>query len=277
MSRQHRVTSADGLSLHVREDGNPDGIPLLLIHGWSQAALCWSRQFDSELSRDFRLIAPDLRGHGQSDKPDGDAHYQHPRHWAGDVDAVMRALALDRPVLVGWSFGSLVAGMYVQEFGDANIAGINVVGGACRVSPPEIGHLLGTVFVDVLPKVTSEDLAENIAGVRQFLEACFVAPLSRADWETALAFNIVVPPHVRNALLGRPIDTTAALGRLTKPLLVSHGRADAVTLPAMAELILASAPTARASWYDGVGHGPFIEAPDRFNAELTAFAREVHS
>jgi len=277
MLRQHNITSADGLNLHVREVGNPDGIPLLLIHGWSQSALCWRRQFDSELTRDFRLIAPDLRGHGQSDKPLGDAHYQQARHWAGDVDAVMRALGLDQPVLVGWSFGSLVAGLYVQAFGDGQIAGINVVGGACRVSPAAIGTLLGTVFVDVLPKVTSDDLAANIDGVRQFLDACFVAPLSPADRETVLAFNIIVPPHVRNALLGRPIDTTGALGKLRKPLLVSHGRADAITLPAMAELMLASCPHATASWYDAVGHGPFIEAPARFNAELATFARSVQN
>lgn len=272
---QHSVTAPDGVRLHVREYGNPDGIPLLLIHGWSQSLLCWRHQVEGDLARDFRLVCPDLRGHGQSDKPVGDAWYQEPRVWARDVAAVMHALRLDRPVLVGWSYGSLVSGLYLQEFGDAAIAGVNFVGGACRVSPAEIGRLLGTVFVDVLPKVTIDDLGENIAGMRQFLEACFTAPLSREDWETALGWNIVVPPHVRNALLGRPIDTTAALGRLTKPLLVSHGRADAVTLPAMAELILASAPTARASWYDGVGHGPFIEAPDRFNTELAAFAREV--
>lgn len=272
---QHSVTAPDGVRLHVREYGNPDGIPLLLIHGWSQSLLCWRHQAESTLSEEFRLVCPDLRGHGQSDKPVGDAWYQDAKHWARDVAAVMHALRMDRPVLVGWSYGSLVAGLYLEEFGDASIAGLNFVGGACRVSPAEIGTLLGSVFVDVLPKVTIDDLSENIEGVRRFVDACFTVPLAPPDRELVLAFNMVVPPHVRNALLGRPIDTTAALGRLSRPLLVSHGRADAVTLPAMADLILASAPGARASWYDGVGHGPFIEAPARFNAELAAFAREV--
>lgn len=272
---QHQVTAPDGVRLHVREYGNPDGAPLLLIHGWSQSQLCWRAQVDSPLAQHYRLVCPDLRGHGQSDKPVGDAWYQNPTSWARDVAAVIHALHLDRPVLVGWSYGSLVAALYLEEYGDAGIAGVNFVGGACRISPAEIGRLLGTVFVDVLPKVTAEDLAANIEGIRHFVSACFTQPLSREDWETVLAFNMVVPPHVRNALLGRPIDTTATLGQLSKPLLVSHGRADAVTLPAMADLILASAPTARVSWYDGVGHGPFIEAPEQFNAELAAFAREV--
>jgi non-heme chloroperoxidase len=46
-----------------------------------------------------------------------------------------------------------------------------------------------------------------------------------------------------------------------------------VVLPAMAEHILATAPTATASWYDGVGHAPHIEAPDRFNQELAELRR----
>jgi non-heme chloroperoxidase len=274
--RHHTLRATDGTRLHVRECGNPEGPPLLLIHGWSQSELCWRAQYESELAQEFRLVAPDLRGHGQSDKPPGEGSYQDPRQWAHDVQTVIRELTLERPVLVGWSYGSLVSALYVREYGDEQLAGINFVGGACRVSPAEIGTLLGTVFLEVLPLVTSEDLGENIVGLRHFLQACFTAPLSREDWETALAFNAVVPPHVRAALLGKPIDTTATLAGLRRPLLVSHGRADAVTLPAMAELILASCPTARASWYDSVGHGPFIEAPKRFNVELAEFARNLH-
>jgi len=275
--RHHILSASDGTRLHVRDCGRADGPPLLLIHGWSQSELCWRAQYEGPLAREFRLVGPDLRGHGRSDKPAGEASYQDPRQWAHDVHTVIEGLALERPVLVGWSYGSLVAALYVREYGDEHLAGINFVGGACRVSPAEIGSLLGTVFLDVLPLVTSEDLGDNIKGLRRFLRACFTAPLSREDWETALAFNAVVPPQVRAALLGRPIDTTETLGRLRRPLLVSHGRADAVTLPAMADLILASAPTARASWYDDVGHGPFIEAPSRFNAELAEFARSARA
>jgi len=60
---------------------------------------------------------------------------------------------------------------------------------------------------------------------------------------------------------------------LDVPVLVTQGRADTVVLPAMAEHILATARTATASWYDGVGHAPHIEAPDRFNQELAELRR----
>jgi non-heme chloroperoxidase len=274
---RHMLTATDGTRLDVRDCGNPDGPPLVLIHGWSQSELCWRAQYESDLAREFRLVGPDLRGHGNSGKPADERAYQDPRRWADDLHTVIEGLGLERPLLVGWSYGSLVAGLYVEHYGDAGLAGINFVGGACRVSPAEIGVLLGTVFLDVLPKVTADDLGDNIAGIRRFLDACFHARLLRADWESAIAWNMAVPPGVRAALLSRPIDTTRALASLRVPLLASHGRNDAVTLPAMADLVLEHCSTARVSWYDEVGHAPFIEAPARFNAELAAFARAVRA
>ena len=277
MAQTHSIQGAGGVRLHVQEFGNPQGIPLLLIHGWTQGSLCWARQYESALAEEFRIVCPDLRGHGQSAKPAGEAHYTDSALWAGDVDAVIRALSLDRPVLAGWSYGSLVAGMYLRHYGDGALGGINFVGSGVRVAPDLIGTLLGTVFLEVLPKVVSEDLAVQIDGIRQFLRACLVAPVSREDWESALCYNIVVPPAVRAALLAQPIDITPDVARMTKPALLSHGLADGITLPAMGELLLQHCPTARASWYEGVGHGPFIEAPERFNQELAAFARSTRN
>ena len=63
------------------------------------------------------------------------------------------------------------------------------------------------------------------------------------------------------------------LRALEVPLLVTQGRADTVVLPAMAEHVLATCPTAEASWYDGVGHVPHLEEPERFNRELAALTR----
>ena len=63
------VTGAAGTKLHVREYGAATGVPILLIHGWSQSHLCWSKQYGSELKSDTRIVALDLRGHGMSDAP----------------------------------------------------------------------------------------------------------------------------------------------------------------------------------------------------------------
>ncbi len=79
---------------------------------------------------------------------------------------------------------------------------------------------------------------------------------------------MVTPPDVRAALLGRQIDGTQALARTDVPVLVTHGCDEAIVLPSMAELTLASCSRAMPSRYDGAGHMPFWEAPERFDREL---------
>ena len=74
---------------------------------------------------------------------------------------------------------------------------------------------------------------------------------------------------------GPRIDYDDVLRSLTVPLLVAHGRADTIVLPAMAEHILATAPTADVAWYDGVGHAPHLEQPERFNRELAELTRRA--
>ena len=95
------------------------------------------------------------------------------------------------------------------------------------------------------------------------------------DFETALCWNIVVPAKVRAHLGARTLDDDDVLRALEVPVLVTQGREDTVVLPAMAEHILATCPNAEASWYDGVGHVPFLEAPERFNRELAALTRRA--
>ena len=88
---------------------------------------------------------------------------------------------------------------------------------------------------------------------------------------------MTVPARIRANLVAREIDGDDVLRTLKVPVLVSQGRADTVVLPAMAEHVLATCPTAEASWYEGVGHTPFLEDPERFNRELAALTRRVSS
>ena len=64
---------------------------------------------------------------------------------------------------------------------------------------------------------------------------------------------------------------------LAVPVPVTHGQEDAIVLPSMAKHTLTVCPAATASWYDGVGHMPFWEAPDRFDRELAGLARSAGS
>jgi non-heme chloroperoxidase len=94
------------------------------------------------------------------------------------------------------------------------------------------------------------------------LRACIVKPVSQDDFEKILAFNMVVRPSVRSAMTQRELDFGSVLQRITVPVLVIHGRSDTVVLPAMADYVLMHCKTAKASWFDDVGHAPFLEGCD---------------
>jgi pimeloyl-ACP methyl ester carboxylesterase len=271
----HTVRGGGGLRLHVREWGDPAGPPILFIHGWSQNHLCWSRQYESALAADFRLVAYDLRGHGSSEAPLEPEHYTSAALWADDVAAIVEQLRLERPVLVGWSYGGFVICDYVRRHGQAAIAAIDLVEGAVKLGEAAFGTLIGPGFLDHFADLTSDDLPTNIRAARAFLRACVAPPLPAEDFETALAWNMTVPARIRASLAARDIDGDDVLRALTVPVLVTQGREDTVVLPAMAEHILAVCPTARASWYEGVGHAPHLEAPERFNRELAELVRRV--
>ena len=87
---------------------------------------------------------------------------------------------------------------------------------------------------------------------------------------------MVEKPSVRGAMIQRELDCASELEGITVPVLVTHGRSDTVILPAMADYILRHCKSAQASWYDGVGHAPFLEEPLRFNTELKDFAGNAH-
>jgi non-heme chloroperoxidase len=221
---------------------------------------------------DVQMIAVDLRGHGMSDAPVEMDQYTDGDKWADDIEAIIDALALDRPILVGWSYGGYIISDYVRRKGQDKISGINFVAAAVVLGPKAFGPLVGPGFLENAPGASQNDLPTNIAAIRRFLRACIVKPVSQNDFEEILAFNLVVQPSVRGAMTRRELDFAPLLEGVTVPVLVTQGRADTVVLPAMADYILTHCKAAEASWYDGVGHTPFLEEPLRFNAELKRFA-----
>ncbi|TKK76983.1 alpha/beta hydrolase [Kribbella jiaozuonensis] len=268
------VRGGGGVRLHAGEWGNRAGRPVLFIHGWSASHVCWGRQLGGRLADDFRLVAFDNRGHGMSEKPLGADSYRDPQLWADDLAAVIDQLGLDRPVLVAWSYGGFIVSDYIRAYGEDRIGAINLVGAAVMMKPPTFDNI-GPGFLGNAPQASQPDLATNIAAIRHFLDVCTAEPLDPDDWTAALAWNMVVPPEVRGALISREIDSDDVLTRLSVPVLVTHGRSDTIVLPSMAEHVLDVCKTARPSWYDGIGHVPFVEAQPRFDRELADLAAEL--
>jgi len=279
--RSHSIVGGGGVRLRAVEAGNPSGQAILFIHGWSQSHLSWSRQLNSRLSETFRLIAMDIRGHGESDKP-RDA-YGDSALWADDVQAVIDSLSLQRPILSGWSYGGLVINDYVRHHGQARLGGINYVGAATDLGIETSYKFLGTAWDGLLPgqdgsasgTVFSENATEAATAMRGFVRSCFATPLTIEEEMLMLGFNLVCPPHVRLELFSRTLQNDAVLEMIRVPVLVSHGTADDVVDIQTAQHIASHVRDANVSVYDGVGHASFWEDADRFNRELAEFAIRV--
>ena len=260
------VQTPDGVMISAQEWGNPRGPEILFIHGFSQSHLSWSRQVGSALAKSFRIITYDLRGHGGSEKPLAPVYYRDHRRWADELKAVMEQAKLDRPSLVGWSYGGRIVAEYLMKYGDKKIAAINFVGAFTKVER----EILGPATPAVL-KMASKNLEENIANTLSFLKYCTAQPLPPEELQVMLAYNMVVPAEIRGHLLRRPAPYEDALGKITVPVLISHGRDDQVALVPIADYTARVVAHARSSIYPDVGHMPFWEAAARFNNDLEEF------
>jgi pimeloyl-ACP methyl ester carboxylesterase len=266
--KTHAVAGGGGVRLHVIEAGNPRGRPVLFIHGMSQCSLAWSRQLDSELARDHRLVAMDLRGHGLSDKP-RDA-YGDSRLWADDVRAVIDTLNLDRPVLGGWSYGSLVFLDYIRHYGEDQIGGVHFVGGVTKLGSDAAMSVIKPAFLNFVPGLVATDVEESVRTLESFLQTCFSQALSASDLYLMLGYNASVPPHVRQAMLSRVIDNDDLLPRIRKPALITQSLTDAFLRPEIADQHKAG--IAHAEIHEpNTGHAPFWEDSSAFNQRLRGF------
>jgi non-heme chloroperoxidase len=268
-----RITGADSVQLHVVEGGNPRGRPILFIHGFSSCWLTWNRQLNSDLARDFRLIAMDLRGHGLSDKPH-DA-YSDSRFWADDLHAMIQDLHLDRPVLCGWSYGPLVILDYIRHYGEEHLGGISFVDGITKLGSDDVMAFITPEFLSQLPGCFSSDVEESVHALDALVQLFFVRAPKPEDLYLMLGYNVSVPPTVRQALFSRSLDNDDLLPTLRTPVQIVHGAEDAVVKPAIVDRHKASLPQARIDVMPNAGHAPFWDDAATFNQHLRAFCASL--
>ncbi|EKS1844519.1 alpha/beta hydrolase [Cronobacter muytjensii] len=254
-ARSYTVTAPDGVTIAVQESGDPDGKPIIFLHGLLGSHLNWSRQLaDPQLQR-FRLITFDLRGHGLSDKPDNDNAYREGRRWGADLAAVIEKSGAPRPVLVGWSLGGAVITSYLAEYSDSRIAGALYVGGVVELTPALI-----PAHPAIYRNMTAADLLTHLDGEREFLRLCFYQQPDRDTFERLLANAAMASWIMQRNVPQIMVPAEKALSAARVPLLFIYGQHDALVNP-QASLIRAKAlnPRIQSEWYARSGHAPFIE------------------
>ena len=269
------VLGAGDVPLNVVTAGDPAKPAILLIHGIGQSHLSFEHQLRSPLTDEFHVVSFDLRGHANSGKPWGASDYRDSANWAGDVAKIIQALKLDRPVLLGWSYGTLVVADYVRHYGTAGIRGITLVGayGGFTPPPPPAPPAVAEMMGRTRALQMSSNPADNAAAARGGARMLTAKDMGAEWYERAANISMMLPMYARKQMFDRKLANADLIPGIGVPVLLNVGVKDLSTPEAAARDLAAKLKSARVSVYADAGHSPFSEDPDRFNRELAEFAR----
>ena len=257
-----------GVNLFYTDEGRQDGTPILFIHGWTCDSNDWIWQLPAFTSR-YRVIAPDLRGHGRSEAP---ASGYSRRQFAADLVELLQALDASPAIVVGHSLGG-------------------VVGAVMSVEHPE--HVLASVMVDpaygyneqearggaaFAAKLAEPGGIETVAGFFASLEAPSTDP-ALVTWHRRRALgtplHVVVevpsdPLNERDEIVNRPM-CDAYMKRRSQPVLSVQAKEPRA---AWEEDTLTD-PRSRVVAWAGAGHWLHQERPDEFNSLVLSWLAEA--
>jgi len=269
-------TTKDGAELSYLELGK--GQPMVLIHGWSQSGLQWYNQIE-EFSKTHRVLALDLRGHGNSAKVDNG--YRAYR-LAQDVREFMVGLKLEPAILMGHSMGCTILWAYWDLYGEDGVDKMIFVDNSPYPSnnPTHTG-------VHVSKGLTSETVSQMALGwanddkagtfSNYFFRQQFTSNVSEAVYEKALEQHLLLPrQHAANLFMHlATLDLRDVVSRVSVPSLYVGGRVSLVN----PESVIQQAKDAKQGSYvifeedEGGAHFMFLENPTKSNKVVRDFLK----
>lgn len=260
-----RVAGHGGVPLNVLSQGDASRPAVLLVHGYRQSHLSWQGVFaGGAAAQHCRLVAYDLRGHGNSGQPWQAEAYATGQPWADDLAAVIRTQGLQRPLLVGWSFGGQVLMDFLRLYPDWPVAGLVLVDTPAGLLPePAVAATAASAPPRPAP---STDLALNVAAAQRSAQLVLGDGVPPALRQQLAAASMRVSPLVDQGVAARgPVDNTDLLPRLRQlPVTLVSGGRDPIFTPAQATQLQALLPAAGVHRFESAGHAPFLDDPQRF-------------
>jgi pimeloyl-ACP methyl ester carboxylesterase len=248
----------DGARVHYKSYGKGRDA-LVLIHGWTCNLDNWRDQIP-DLSKRNRVIALDLPGHGQSDKPE--IAYTMDL-FANAIDAVMRDAKVDHAVLVGHSMGTPVARQFYRKYPQKTLAIVIVDGGLRLFGTKEMREQYLSYFRG--PKYKE-------AGAQMFSQ--MMGTLPAADQERVKTSFANTPQYVIvGAMESMGNEALYTPDKINVPVFAILAKSP--FWPADTEQFLHGlAPDVEVQWWEGVGHFVMMEKPKQFNDAVIAFLNQ---
>ncbi|MCE2565123.1 alpha/beta fold hydrolase [Komagataeibacter sp. FNDCF1] len=259
------------MTLSYIEMGPRDGIPVVLIHGYTDSARDWE-PLVPELSRRFHLIIPDLRGHGASSKPD--CCYAV-IDFAHDIRRLLDGLHIPRAMLVGHSLGSIVVQSFAENWPEhtQKVVLISSTGGRvdCPTGEQRKARAEGMDFRTPITRL-HDPIDPDSAFMKEWWSSPTPVPAAFLDRQRHDA--AAMPAKVWLAVLDQglmALDVRPGLAHLHEPALLIWGEKDPIMLPEVRTTLIAALPQARTVIFPGLGHNPFWEDPHGVAREINHF------
>lgn len=258
---------SDGVPLYYRDQGA--GRPLVLLNALMFTAdYFWQKNLDA-LAAGCRVIAPDLRGQGQSGKPNHG--YTIPR-LAADLDELLTQLELDDVVLLGCSLGGFVSLQYLQDFGAGRVGSLVLMEMTPRLpSAPGWEHPTFGEFPEEAAKGYGNALRADRNIYNDFFQAAFLEPPSGQELQDMIAQTYLTPTEVAAQLVDEMAaqDWRDGLGSVTVPTSLFYSFPNNRILPTpVGQWIQQQIPGSELVLFENSSHSPFWEEADKFNQEL---------
>ena len=269
----------NGARVHYRDEGNPDGPPLVLIHG-SNASLHTWELWAADLGDQFRIVSMDLQGHGLTGTvPDNDYSIDA---MARLVDEVVTRLGIDRFSLAGSSMGGTTAWTYAVQHPD-RLNALILVGSSGYPDDDDDEKDEGPLVFKILSSPVGRALVRNVSPrmlAEEGLKTSFVddnlVDEAMVDRYTTLA----VREGSRDATAirfstPRSYELALRIPEITAPTLILQGDGDLLISVPHAQKFHADIAGSKLIIYENVGHMPMEENPEQSAADVRAFLNGV--
>lgn len=266
----------DGTEIFYKDWGSTDAQPIVFHHGWPLSGDDWDNQMLFFLSKGYRVIAHDRRGHGRSEQTDRGHNMDT---YAADVAELVRHLDLKNAVHIGHSTGGGEAARYVARAEPGRVAKAALLGAITPLM------LKTETNPDGIPLEVFDGLRAALASNRaQFLLDVPSGPFYGFNRDGAQVSEGLIQNWWRQGMMGSAsahyqciavfseTDQTEDLKAIDVPVLVLHGDDDQVVpIANSANKAIKFLKNGTQKTYAGLSHGFFATHPDEVNADLLAF------
>jgi pimeloyl-ACP methyl ester carboxylesterase len=253
--------------LRLAYDLAGSGAPVTLIHGLTAARGVWHSQVEA-LKPSHRVLAYDLRGHGESAKPAKPA-YTYEDH-VDDLRGLMDGLGIKRTALAGWSMGASIAVAFAAAHPERVSRLVLIDGTPSLVALPDFPHGITPEQQAALIEIAERDFPSLLRTTGQTIFP------GRRDPEMeerlrAMAHQAGPEPYIGAMRQTAPVDLRPVIKRVSAPALVLHGEWDILCPVPAGRFFAENIDGAVFQLIAGAGHGPHLTHPDEVNAEMKQF------